>query len=52
MSSVLEAVMKVLADAGWQGFQAINQRVGESPSPSPEWAPGPLLKSRERADPR
>jgi uncharacterized radical SAM superfamily Fe-S cluster-containing enzyme len=51
MSNVLEAVMKVLADAGWAGFQAINQRVGESPSQSPEWAPGPLLKSRERSRP-
>jgi uncharacterized radical SAM superfamily Fe-S cluster-containing enzyme len=43
--------VKQLADAGWNGFQAINTRVADSRSPSPEWAPGPLLKSHERSKP-
>jgi uncharacterized radical SAM superfamily Fe-S cluster-containing enzyme len=51
MSNALEAVLKQLADVGWRAFQAVNQRIPESPSPSPEWAPGPLLKSRERSRP-
>ncbi len=51
MSSVLESVMKVIAGAGWNGLQAVNQRVGESPSRHPDWAPGPLLKSREKSRP-
>jgi uncharacterized radical SAM superfamily Fe-S cluster-containing enzyme len=51
MSSAVEMVVKVLAEVGWRGFQAINRRVPESRSPSPDWAPGPLLKSRERSKP-
>jgi uncharacterized radical SAM superfamily Fe-S cluster-containing enzyme len=51
MSNVVDSVMKELADLGWRGFQAINTRVTDSPSPSPEWAPAPLLKSYERSKP-
>src|SRR5947208_17170197 len=48
---VLDAVVNELANLGWQGLQAVNSRVPESPSPNPEWAPGPLLKSHERSMP-
>ena len=51
MASVLDAVVNELANLGWRGFQAVNSRVPESPSPNPEWAPGPLLKSHERSNP-
>ncbi len=51
-SDLLDAVTKELAQLGWAGFQAVNTRVPESPSPSPEWAPGPLLKSHERTKPQ
>ena len=51
MSGLIDSVMKVLAEAGWNGFQAVNGRVAENASPSPEWAPGPLLKSRQRTKP-
>ncbi len=51
MGEVLDKVVKELADLGWQGFQAINRRVPETPSPKPDWAPRPLLKSRERTKP-
>src|SRR5579864_1512078 len=51
MSNVVDAVMKELADLGCRGFQAVNTRVAESPSPNPEWAPGPLLKSHQRSKP-
>ena len=51
MRTSIDAVLKVLADVGWRGFQAVNERVEENASPSPEWAPRPLLKSRERSRP-
>jgi uncharacterized radical SAM superfamily Fe-S cluster-containing enzyme len=51
MGAVLDTVVKELAELGWHGFQAINRRVPETPSPQPEWAPGPLLKSHERTKP-
>jgi 7,8-dihydro-6-hydroxymethylpterin dimethyltransferase len=51
MASVVDAVVNELANLGWLGFQAVNSRVPESPSPNPEWAPGPLLKSHERSNP-
>jgi uncharacterized radical SAM superfamily Fe-S cluster-containing enzyme len=51
MNNVLESFIQELANSGWHGFQAINKRVPESVSPSPGWAPGPLLKSRERSRP-
>src|SRR5579864_2716203 len=47
----LQSVIHALAEAGWSGFQMINERLPESPSPRPEWAPGPLLKSHERSKP-
>ncbi|MGD0677730.1 MAG: radical SAM protein [Polyangiaceae bacterium] len=49
--SILNAVMKELAELGWHGFQAINRRFEDSASPTPAWAPAPLLKSRERSKP-
>jgi uncharacterized radical SAM superfamily Fe-S cluster-containing enzyme len=51
MKAMLEVVLKEIANAGWHGFQGVNTKVPESESPSPEWAPGPLLKSRERSRP-
>src|SRR5580704_12172688 len=51
MNDLVSAVVRELADFGWRGFQAVNTRVPESPSPSPEWAPGPLPKSHERTKP-
>ena len=51
MNDLLAAVVKELADWGWHGFQAVNTRLPESPSPQPDWAPGPLLKTRERTNP-
>ena len=51
MSHVLDAVIRELADVGWRGFQAINTRVPESPSPSPDWAPGPLLRAASARSP-
>jgi uncharacterized radical SAM superfamily Fe-S cluster-containing enzyme len=38
------------AQAAWPLVQAYNRRF-ERPSPSPTWAPGPLLKRRERTFP-
>src|SRR4029077_6854726 len=51
MSNVVDSLMKELADLGWRGFQAVNTRIQDSPSPSPQWAPGPLPKSHERTKP-
>jgi uncharacterized radical SAM superfamily Fe-S cluster-containing enzyme len=51
MAGVVDTVVNELANLGWLGFQAVNSRVPESPSPNPEWAPGPLLKSHERSNP-
>ncbi len=51
MNDLLAVVMKEVANAGWLGFQAVNTRLPESPAPEPEWAPGPLLKTRERTQP-
>src|SRR6266567_3018437 len=51
MGNELDAVIKQLAEVGWRAFQAVNQRLPESPSPAPSWAPGPLLKSHERSRP-
>jgi 7,8-dihydro-6-hydroxymethylpterin dimethyltransferase len=51
MTQIVETLLKELADLGWRGLQAVNTRVPDSPSPSPEWAPGPLLKSYERTKP-
>ena len=51
MNDHVNAVIRELAQLGWRGFQAVNTRLPDSPSPSPEWAPGPLPKSRERTKP-
>src|SRR2546430_13497560 len=51
MSEAMDAVVKELANLGWHGLQAANTRVSETPSPTPDWAPGPLLKSHERTRP-
>ncbi len=51
MSELIDVVMQELAQLGWQGFQAVNGRIPEAESPAPNWAPGPLLKSRQRTKP-
>jgi 7,8-dihydro-6-hydroxymethylpterin dimethyltransferase len=51
MQRAIDVVLKVLADLGWRGFQSLNRSLPETPSPHPEWAPEPLLKSRERTRP-
>src|SRR5712692_5698692 len=51
MSELIDVVMQELAQLGWQGFQAVNGRIPEGESPAPSWAPGPLLKSRQRTKP-
>jgi tetraether lipid synthase len=51
MNDHVNAVIRELAQLGWRGFQAVNTRLPDSPSPSPEWAPGPLPKSRDRTKP-
>src|SRR5262245_7922131 len=51
MNELLAATVQELANLGWHAFQAVNTRVPESPSPSPTWAPGPLLKSHQRTMP-
>ncbi|HTQ41446.1 MAG TPA: radical SAM protein [Polyangiaceae bacterium] len=43
-------LVAALADALWPAVRAFNARF-ERPSPKPGWAPGPLLKSRERSYP-
>ena len=40
-----------VADWAWKAFQAINTRLPEGKPFTPEWAPGPLLKSYERTMP-
>jgi uncharacterized radical SAM superfamily Fe-S cluster-containing enzyme len=49
--SIVESIVRELANLGWDGFQAVNGRFADSPSPSPVWAPGPLMKSHERTKP-
>jgi hypothetical protein len=51
MNDAIAAAIQELANWGWRSFQAVNTRVSEGESPSPEWAPGPLIKSRERTKP-
>ncbi len=51
MTSVLSEVLSRTAGMAWQAFQALNERIPESPSVAPAWAPAPLLKSRERTKP-
>jgi len=51
MNDLLAATIKELANAGWQMFQAANTRIPEHESIQPEWAPAPLLKTRQRSKP-
>ncbi len=51
MTHGIDGLTKGLADIGWRAFQAINTRVPETASPTPDWAPGPLMKSHERTKP-
>ncbi len=39
------------ANLAWKTFQFFNTRVPEGELPHPDWAPGPLAKSRERSAP-
>ena len=51
MNDLVAATVKELANAGWHTVQSVNGLVPESASLQPGWAPGPLLKSRERTKP-
>ncbi len=50
-SSILARGSRRAAHLAWRAFQAINTRLPEGASIEPSWAPGPLLKSRERTKP-
>jgi hypothetical protein len=43
--------LQQIGELAWTMFQALNTRIPESASKAPGWAPGPLLKSRERSRP-
>jgi hypothetical protein len=45
------AFISRLANHTWNAFQAINRRLPEGELPHPKWAPGRILKSRERSAP-
>jgi tetraether lipid synthase len=51
MNDLVAATVRELANAGWHTLQTVNGLVPESESLHPQWAPGPLLKSRERTKP-
>ncbi|HXV65027.1 MAG TPA: radical SAM protein [Vicinamibacteria bacterium] len=51
MSDRATSTLRHVAHLAWEGFQALNSRIPESPSIHPNWAPGPLPKSRERSKP-
>ena len=40
-----------LSNLTWKAFQAINRKLPEGELPHPKWAPGKILKSRERSAP-
>jgi len=42
---------QAIGEVAWKAFQAVNTRLPESASVTPDWAPGPLLKSRQRSRP-
>jgi uncharacterized radical SAM superfamily Fe-S cluster-containing enzyme len=46
------SIVSGLADWTWRAFQAVNTRLPEGELPSPKWAPGKILKSRERTAPQ
>ena len=41
-------VFYAFANVGWKVLQPINSALREGVLPAPKWAPGPLLKSRQR----
>jgi uncharacterized radical SAM superfamily Fe-S cluster-containing enzyme len=51
MNDLVAATVKELANAGWHTVQTVNGLVPENASLQPGWAPGPLIKSRERTKP-
>ena len=51
MPGLIENALHHIGEVGWSAFQAVNTRLPESESIQPEWAPAPLLKSRERTHP-
>ncbi len=48
---ILSDALRQVGELGWNAFQAVNRRIAESESVAPNWAPGPLLKSRQRTHP-
>jgi hypothetical protein len=40
-----------LSNVAWNAFQMINRRLPEGELPHPRWAPGRILRSRERSAP-
>ncbi len=40
-----------LSHVAWKAFQMINRRLPEGKLPHPKWAPGRILRSRERSAP-
>jgi hypothetical protein len=47
----LRLPIQSIGDLAWKAFQAVNTRLPESRPATPSWAPGPLLKSRQRSRP-
>src|SRR5213593_190439 len=43
--------VSALASAAWSAFQAVNRRIPEN-IVHPNWAPSPMLKTRERTFPQ
>ncbi len=46
------SVVSRIADWTWRAFQAVSTRLPEGELPSPKWAPGRILKNRERSAPQ
>ena len=46
------SIVSGLADWAWRAFQAVSTRLPEGELPCPKWAPGKILKSRERSVPQ
>ena len=44
-------IVSELSGLTWKLFQALNTRIGEGELPTPQWAPGRMLKSHERTAP-
>jgi 7,8-dihydro-6-hydroxymethylpterin dimethyltransferase len=45
------SVLAKISDYAWRAFQAINTRLPEGKLPCPKWAPGRMIKMRERSAP-